>query len=177
MVAESGMRSIDHRLEASTSREALLALVAALNRDPEVHGILVQLPLPPQIYPTEVIAAIDPTKDVDGFHPLNVGRIALGLPALAPCTPLGCILLATTVHASLLGLEALVIGRSNIVGKPLAQLLTDRDRGAFQDPRSAGGVPAGGPRVRRDRPLRIRAGRLDQAGCDRDRRRRQPGHA
>ena len=123
MVAESGMRSIDHRLEASTSREALLALVAALNCDPEVHGILVQLPLPPQIDPAEVIAAIDPAKDVDGFHPLNVGRIALGLSALAPCTPLGCILLAKTVHASLSGLEALVIGRSNIVGKPLAQLL------------------------------------------------------
>ena len=123
MVAECGMRSIDHRLEASASREALPALVAALNCDPEVHGILVQLPLPPQIDPAEVIAAIDPAKDVDGFHPLNVGRIAHGLSALAPCTPLGCILLAKTAHASLSGLEALVIGRSNIVGKPLAQLL------------------------------------------------------
>jgi methylenetetrahydrofolate dehydrogenase (NADP+)/methenyltetrahydrofolate cyclohydrolase len=123
MVAESGMRSIDHRLGASTSREALLALIDALNRDPQVHGILVQLPLPPQIDPGDVIAAVDPAKDVDGFHPLNVGRLAIGLPAFAPCTPLGCIVLAKSVHASLAGLEALVIGRSTIVGKPLAQLL------------------------------------------------------
>jgi methylenetetrahydrofolate dehydrogenase (NADP+) / methenyltetrahydrofolate cyclohydrolase len=123
MVAESGMRSIDHRLDASTSREALLALIDALNRDPQVHGILVQLPLPPQIDPGEVISAVDPSKDVDGFHPLNVGRLAIGLPAFAPCTPLGCVVLAKSVHASLAGLEALVIGRSTIVGKPLAQLL------------------------------------------------------
>ncbi len=122
-VAESGMRSIDHRLGASTSREALLALIDALNRDRQVHGILVQLPLPPQIDPGEVIAAIDPAKDVDGFHPLNVGRLAIGLPAFAPCTPLGCVVLAKSVHGSLAGLEALVIGRSTIVGKPLAQLL------------------------------------------------------
>jgi methylenetetrahydrofolate dehydrogenase (NADP+) / methenyltetrahydrofolate cyclohydrolase len=123
MTAETGMRSIDHRLPASTSQAELLALIAGLNGDPEVHGILVQLPLPPQIDPHAVIAAIDPDKDVDGFHPLNVGRIAIGLPALAPCTPEGCIVLAKTVHASLAGLEALVIGRSTIVGKPLAQLL------------------------------------------------------
>jgi methylenetetrahydrofolate dehydrogenase (NADP+) / methenyltetrahydrofolate cyclohydrolase len=123
MTAETGMRSIDHRLPASTGQAELLALIAGLNGDPEVHGILVQLPLPPQIDPHAVIAAIDPDKDVDGFHPLNVGRIAIGLPALAPCTPEGCIVLAKTVHASLAGLEALVIGRSTIVGKPLAQLL------------------------------------------------------
>jgi methylenetetrahydrofolate dehydrogenase (NADP+)/methenyltetrahydrofolate cyclohydrolase len=123
MTAETGMRSIDHRLPASTSQAELLALIAGLNGDPEVHGILVQLPLPPQIDPHAVIAAIDPDKDVDGFHPLNVGRIAIGLPALAPCTPEGCIVLAKTVHVSLAGLEALVIGRSTIVGKPLAQLL------------------------------------------------------
>jgi methylenetetrahydrofolate dehydrogenase (NADP+)/methenyltetrahydrofolate cyclohydrolase len=122
-VAESGMRSIDHRLGASASREALLALIDALNRDPAVHGILVQLPLPPQIDPGEVIAAVDPAKDVDGFHPLNVGRLAIGLPAFAPCTPLGCVALVKSVHASLAGLDALVIGRSTIVGKPLAQLL------------------------------------------------------
>jgi methylenetetrahydrofolate dehydrogenase (NADP+) / methenyltetrahydrofolate cyclohydrolase len=122
-VAESGMRSIDHRLGASTSREALLALIDALNRDPDVHGILVQLPLPPQIDPGEVIAAIDPAKDVDGFHPLNVGRLAIGLSAFAPCTPLGCVVLAKSVRPSLAGLEALVIGRSTVVGKPLAQLL------------------------------------------------------
>jgi methylenetetrahydrofolate dehydrogenase (NADP+)/methenyltetrahydrofolate cyclohydrolase len=123
MLSESGMRSIDHRLPASASRETLLSLIASLNRDPEVHGILVQLPLPPHIDADEVIAAVDPAKDVDGFHPLNVGRIASGLPALAPCTPLGCVALAKTVHPSLAGLEALVIGRSTIVGKPLAQLL------------------------------------------------------
>ena len=88
-----------------------------------MHGILVQLPLPAQIDAQKVIAAIDPAKDVDGFHPVNAGRLAAGLPALAPCTPLGCIILAKTVHPSLEGLEAVVIGRSNIVGKPLAQLL------------------------------------------------------
>jgi methylenetetrahydrofolate dehydrogenase (NADP+)/methenyltetrahydrofolate cyclohydrolase len=98
-------------------------LLARLNGDGDVHGILVQLPLPPQIDPHAVIAAIDPDKDVDGFHPLNVGRIAIGLPALAPCTPQACIVLAKTVHASLAGLDALVIGRSTIVGKPLAELL------------------------------------------------------
>ena len=123
MVAESGMRSIDHRLDASTSRKALLALIDALNRDPQVHGILVQLPLPAQIDTGEVIAAVDPAKDVDGFHPVNVGRLAIGLPAFAPCTPLGCVTLAKSVHASLTGLEALVIGRSTIVGRPLVQLL------------------------------------------------------
>ena len=94
-----------------------------LNADPAVHGILVQLPLPPQIDAQKVLAAIDPAKDVDGFHPINAGRLASGLPALVPCTPLGCVMLAKTVHASLAGLEAVVIGRSNIVGKPLAQLL------------------------------------------------------
>jgi methylenetetrahydrofolate dehydrogenase (NADP+)/methenyltetrahydrofolate cyclohydrolase len=121
--AETGMRSTDHHLPASATQAELLALIAGLNRDRDVHGILVQLPLPPQIDPHQVIAAIDPDKDVDGFHPLNVGRIAIGLPALAPCTPLACTVLARSVHASLAGLEALVIGRSTIVGKPLAQLL------------------------------------------------------
>ena len=94
-----------------------------MNADDKVNGILVQLPLPPQIDAQKVIAAIDPAKDVDGFHPLNVGRLGSGLPALVPCTPLGCVRLAKTVHASLAGLEAVVIGRSNIVGKPVAQLL------------------------------------------------------
>jgi methylenetetrahydrofolate dehydrogenase (NADP+) / methenyltetrahydrofolate cyclohydrolase len=122
-VAEAGMRSFDHHLAASVSEAELLALVGRLNSDPAVHGILVQLPLPPQIDAAHVIASVDPAKDVDGFHPLNAGRLASGLPALAPCTPLGCIKLAKTVHASLAGLDAVVIGRSNIVGKPLAQLL------------------------------------------------------
>jgi methylenetetrahydrofolate dehydrogenase (NADP+) / methenyltetrahydrofolate cyclohydrolase len=123
MTAESGMQSFDYHVPGTMSEAELLALIGRLNGDPAVHGILVQLPLPPQIDPHHVIAAIDPGKDVDGFHPLNAGRLALGLPALVPCTPLGCIVLARTVHASFAGLEAVVIGRSNIVGKPLAQLL------------------------------------------------------
>ena len=123
MTAGSGMKSLDHRLAESISEAELLALVARLNADPAVHGILVQLPLPARIDAQKVIAAIDPAKDVDGFNPVNAGRLCAGLPALAPCTPVGCILLAKTVQPSLMGLEAVVIGRSNIVGKPLAQLL------------------------------------------------------
>jgi methylenetetrahydrofolate dehydrogenase (NADP+)/methenyltetrahydrofolate cyclohydrolase len=122
-VGEAGMRSFDHRLPDTTGEDELLALVARLNADPAVHGILVQLPLPAQIDAQKVIAALDPGKDVDGFHPLNAGRLAIGLPALVPCTPLGCVILAKTVRPSLAGLDAVVIGRSNIVGKPLAQLL------------------------------------------------------
>jgi methylenetetrahydrofolate dehydrogenase (NADP+)/methenyltetrahydrofolate cyclohydrolase len=122
-VAEAGMRAFDHKLAATTSEAELLALIAQLNADKAVNGILVQLPLPKQIDAQKIIAAIDPAKDVDGFHPLNVGRLASGLPALVPCTPMGCVLLAKTVHDSLAGLEAVVIGRSNIVGKPVAQLL------------------------------------------------------
>jgi methylenetetrahydrofolate dehydrogenase (NADP+) / methenyltetrahydrofolate cyclohydrolase len=123
MTVGSGMRSFDHRLPKETSEAELLALIARLNADPTVHGILVQLPLPPQIDPHKIIAAVDPAKDVDGFNPVNVGRLCAGLPALAPCTPVGCILLAKTVQPSLVGLQAVVIGRSNIVGKPLVQLL------------------------------------------------------
>jgi methylenetetrahydrofolate dehydrogenase (NADP+)/methenyltetrahydrofolate cyclohydrolase len=120
---ETGMRSFDHRLPESVSQNELMALVRQLNADAAVHGILVQLPLPPQIDARAVLDAIDPGKDVDGFHPINAGRLASGLPALTPCTPLGCVLLAKTVHASLAGLDSVVIGRSNIVGKPLVQLL------------------------------------------------------
>ncbi len=120
---EAGMTSFDHRLPDSVSQAELMALVNKLNADPAVHGILVQLPLPQQIDAQQVLDAIDPRKDVDGFHPVNAGRLASGLPALVPCTPLGCVLLAKTVHPSLAGLEAVVIGRSNIVGKPVAQLL------------------------------------------------------
>jgi methylenetetrahydrofolate dehydrogenase (NADP+)/methenyltetrahydrofolate cyclohydrolase len=120
---ETGMRSFDHRLPDTVSQDDLLALVAKLNVDPAVHGILVQLPLPVQIDAQHVLNAIDPAKDVDGFHPVNAGRLATGLNTLTPCTPLGCILLAKTVHHSLAGLEAVVVGRSNIVGKPVAQLL------------------------------------------------------
>jgi methylenetetrahydrofolate dehydrogenase (NADP+)/methenyltetrahydrofolate cyclohydrolase len=122
-VAEAGMRPFDHKLPDSVGEAKLLALIAKLNADPAVRGILVQLPLPAQIDTQKVIAAIDPAKDVDGFHPLNVGRLASGLPSLVPCTPLGCVMLAKTVHASLAGMEAVVVGRSNIVGKPVAQLL------------------------------------------------------
>ncbi len=123
MVAEAGMRAFDHRLPADTAEADLLALINRLNADAAVNGILVQLPLPKQIDAQKVIAALDPAKDVDGFHPVNVGRLSIGLPALVPCTPLGCVLLARSVHNSLAGMEAVVIGRSNIVGKPVAQLL------------------------------------------------------
>ena len=120
---EAGMHSVEHRLPETTSETELLALIAHLNTDPVIHGILVQLPLPAQIDAQKVLNALDPAKDVDGFHPVNAGRLATGQPALVPCTPLGCVILAKSVHASLQGMEAIVIGRSNIVGKPLAQLL------------------------------------------------------
>jgi len=118
-----GMVSTMHKLPAETPEADLLALVADLNADPAVHGILVQLPLPAQIDETRVIEAIDPAKDVDGFHPVNVGRVATGSGGIAPCTPLGCVILAKTVQPDLSGAEAVIVGRSNIVGKPLAQLL------------------------------------------------------
>src|SRR3974390_1674204 len=122
-VCEAGMRAIDRTLAASTRGAELLGVIDELNADASVHGILVQLPLPKHFDAHNIISAIDPAKDVDGFHPLNVGRLARGLPALAPCTPLGCVMLAKSVHASLEGLEAVVMGRSNIVGKPVMQLL------------------------------------------------------
>jgi methylenetetrahydrofolate dehydrogenase (NADP+) / methenyltetrahydrofolate cyclohydrolase len=120
---EVGMRSFEHVLPASTSEAELLDLVARLNADPAVDGILVQLPLPRQIDAQKVIEAIDPTKDVDGFHPINAGRLMTGAPGLVSCTPLGCLLLAQSVRRDLAGLNAVVVGRSNIVGKPMAQLL------------------------------------------------------
>jgi len=120
---ETGMRSFDHRLPDSVGQAELLALITKLNADAAVHGILVQLPLPKQIDAQAVLDAVDPRKDVDGFHPVNAGRLASGLTPLVPCTPLGCIMLAKTVHPSLAGLDAVVIGRSNIVGKPVTQLL------------------------------------------------------
>jgi methylenetetrahydrofolate dehydrogenase (NADP+)/methenyltetrahydrofolate cyclohydrolase len=120
---DAGMRSFEHRLPADTPADVLLALVARLNADPAVHGILVQLPLPAHIDADAVIDAIDPAKDVDGFHVQNAGRLAVGQRALVPCTPLGCLMLLRDLHGSLAGLEAVVIGRSNIVGKPMAQLL------------------------------------------------------
>ncbi len=120
---EAGMESIEHRLPADVPAEDLLALVATLNADPTIDGILVQLPLPKHIDEQAVITAIDPDKDVDGFHPINAGRLATGLTGFVPCTPLGCVMLLKSVLPSLSGLEAVVVGRSNIVGKPMAQLL------------------------------------------------------
>jgi methylenetetrahydrofolate dehydrogenase (NADP+)/methenyltetrahydrofolate cyclohydrolase len=124
---EAGMRSFDHKLPEDTPEREVLALVEKLNADPAVHGILVQLPLPRQIDTQKVLNAIDPAKDVDGFHPMNAGRLSTGLPALTPGTPLGCIHLAKSVHRSLEGMEAVVVGRSNIVGKPLVQLLLNEN--------------------------------------------------
>ena len=121
--AEAGVHSSDHRLPAGISQADLVATIARLNADPKVHGILLQLPLPSHLDAAAAIEAIDPAKDVDGLHPETVGRLASGMPTLVPCTPQACIILAKGVHGSLAGLEAVVIGRSNIVGKPLAQLL------------------------------------------------------
>lgn len=123
----AGMASFEHKLAADTPQADLLALIAKLNADPNVHGILVQLPLPKGLDAQAVINAIDPAKDVDGLHPINAGRLATGLTALTPCTPLGCIILAKTVHASLEGLNAVIIGRSNLVGRPLVQLLLNEN--------------------------------------------------
>ena len=120
---EAGMASFEHKLAADTSEADLLALVERLNGDAAVDGILVQLPLPPQIDAAKVLAAIDPAKDVDGFHVENVGRLAVGADALVPCTPLGCLHLLKDELGDLTGLDAVVIGRSNIVGKPMAMLL------------------------------------------------------
>jgi methylenetetrahydrofolate dehydrogenase (NADP+)/methenyltetrahydrofolate cyclohydrolase len=120
---EVGMASFEHRLSADTSEADLLALLARLNADPAVHGILVQLPLPRHLDSELAINAIAPEKDVDGFHISNVGRLATGQKALVPCTPLGCLMLLRDLHGRLAGMNAVVVGRSNIVGKPMAQLL------------------------------------------------------
>ena len=120
---EAGMESFEHSLPADTGQEALLALIGRLNTDPAVHGILVQLPLPAHLDAEAVINAIDPAKDVDGFHILNAGRLATGQAAMVPCTPLGCVMMLRDRLGDLSGLNAVVLGRSNIVGKPMAQLL------------------------------------------------------
>jgi methylenetetrahydrofolate dehydrogenase (NADP+)/methenyltetrahydrofolate cyclohydrolase len=119
----AGMRSDTHRLPETTAQADLLALIGDLNADAGIHGILVQLPLPAHIDSAAVLAAIDPDKDVDGFHVVNAGRLAVGLPGLVPCTPLGCLMLLKHELGDLAGLNAVVVGRSNIVGKPMAQLL------------------------------------------------------
>ena len=120
---EVGMASFEHRLDVATPEADLLDLVEQLNEDPEVHGILVQLPLPDHMNADAVINAIDPGKDVDGFHISNVGRLGTGQKSMVPCTPLGCLMMLRDHHGSLSGLDAVVVGRSNIVGKPMAQLL------------------------------------------------------
>ena len=121
--ARAGMAAADIKLAASTTREALLETVAARNADPSVHGILVQLPLPDHIDAAEVVDAIDPDKDVDGLHVVNAGRLAAGLAGMVPCTPLGCLILLKRTLGALEGRKALVLGRSNLVGKPMVQLL------------------------------------------------------
>ena len=123
MTVEVGMKSVEHRLEADTAEADLLALIADLNADPEIHGILVQLPLPKHLNEDLVINSIDPAKDVDGFHISNVGLLGTGQKSMVPCTPLGCLMMLRDHHGSLSGLNAVIIGRSNIVGKPMAQLL------------------------------------------------------
>ena len=122
-VAEAGMAGWEHRLPADTDAATLLALIDTLNADPAVDGILVQLPLPAHLDDKAVLDRIDPAKDVDGFHIVNAGRLAVGLPSLVPCTPLGCLMLLKHQLGDLAGLDAVIIGRSNIVGKPMAQLL------------------------------------------------------
>jgi methylenetetrahydrofolate dehydrogenase (NADP+)/methenyltetrahydrofolate cyclohydrolase len=121
---DAGMLGVEHRLPADTDTATIVDLVRRLNADPAIDGILVQLPLPPHCDAQAVIQAIDPDKDVDGFHPINAGRLATGLPGFVPCTPYGCLLLIRDMHRDLAGLEAVVVGRSNIVGKPMAALLT-----------------------------------------------------
>ena len=120
---EAGMASFEHKLDAGTSEADLLALIDRLNGDPAVHGILVQLPLPKHLNADLVINRIDPAKDVDGFHISNVGLLGTGQKSMVPCTPLGCLMMLRDHHGSLAGMEAVVVGRSNIVGKPMAQLL------------------------------------------------------
>jgi methylenetetrahydrofolate dehydrogenase (NADP+)/methenyltetrahydrofolate cyclohydrolase len=126
MTREAGMESFEHRLPDTTSQAELIALVDRLNADTAVDGILVQLPLPKHLDAQEVLLRIDPDKDVDGFHPINAGRLATGVSGFVPCTPLGCMMLLEDRLGDLSGLDAVVIGRSNIVGKPMAALLTAR---------------------------------------------------
>lgn len=123
----AGIRSIEHRLRHDIDEEELINVIEALNRDPLIHGILVQLPLPPNLDSAKILDLIDPMKDVDGFHPVNVGRLSTGTGGLMPCTPQGCLRLLDTVVDDYRGLTAVVIGKSNIVGKPIALLLLERE--------------------------------------------------
>jgi len=125
--ADVGIRSFGYDLPSGTSEPELLALLRELNQRADVHGILVQLPLPPHIATEHVLRAVNPAKDVDGFHPQNAGLLALGKPSLVPCTPKGCVMLARTVHPVLQGMEVVIVGRSTIVGRPAAQLFLMED--------------------------------------------------
>jgi len=175
--AQVGVRSWEYALPEETPREELLDLIDRLNRDREVHGILVQLPLPSHLDETEIINAVAPEKDVDGFHPLNVGRLWSGAPGLVPCTPAGIMELIRRTGVDPKGRRAVVIGRSNIVGKPVAALLLAAHATVtichpaprISRPSAGGGHPGG-----RRRAPAPGAGRLDKAGRGRHRRRHQP---
>ena len=164
---EVGMNSWEHKLPAETPEADLLALVEKLNADPAVHGILVQLPLPKHIDSTKVLTAISPAKDVDGFHVVNVGKLSTGQDSLVPCTPVGSVMLAKDVLGKLDGLEAVVIGRSNIVGKPVAQLLlAENCTVTIAHSQDQGSARRGAPRRSRHRrrgPARDGQGRLAEA--------------
>jgi len=123
MTREVGMKSVEHKLPANVAQDEVLALIDQLNNDPEIHGILVQLPLPEHMDEKRVVNAVSPAKDVDGFHISNVGLLGTGQKSMVPCTPLGCLMMLRDYHGDLSGMDAVVIGRSNIVGKPMAQLL------------------------------------------------------
>ena len=176
--AAAGFDSATIHLPADTRESDLLMLVEDLNIDPAVDGILVQLPLPPQIRPEMVIAAIDPAKDVDGFHPMNAGRLATQQHGLVPCTPKGVMHLLREAGAKLPGARAVVLGRSQIVGRPMAQLLLrgrlHRDHRAFPHPRPGRRMPPGGDPGGRRRPGRDGPRRLDRRGRRGDRCRHQP---
>ena len=181
--AEGGMANVDHRLPAETSQAELLALLGRLNADPVVSGILVQLPLPAHIDTTQILLAVDPSKDVDGFHPINVGRLGAIAPGApldfpVPCTPLGCSMLLADTLGSLSGRNAVVVGRSTLVGRPVAQLLLRADCTVTIAHSRTRDLPA----LCRTADILVVAigkpqfvqGRLDQAGRRRNRRRHQP---
>ena len=163
---EVGMTSFEHKLDASVSEEELIAVIDQLNADPAVHGILVQLPLPKHLNEDLVIGRIDPAKDVDGFHISNVGLLGTGQKSMVPCTPLGCLMMLRDHFGSLSGCEAVVIGRSNIVGKPMAQLLLgDSCTVTIAHSGSARGCSPGRYRGGGSGPSGNGSRRLDQTWC------------
>ena len=176
--AQAGIKTFDHRLPATTSTDELLKLVASLNADGRVDGILIQLPLPAGIDARRVLFSVDPRKDVDGIHPENVGRLLMGEPRFVACTPFGVMKLIEEARLPLAGANAVVVGRSNMVGKPMAALLLGADatvtRLPFEDARSRGRRRARRSAGRRRRARRDDPRRVGQAGRGRDRRRHQP---